>query len=239
MTTARNRLAGGTDEANLTEIERLLELYGRSASPEPARDLAERVIAAVAQAVPAVAAPPAPGFARRWLPASGPRLLSGARGLTARLALVAALTVALAAVAFASELQRSADPMPPPAGGAGLVPSPSPAVTPQPSAADDADAFEPEDSDEEDGSGPEISDGDAETDDDRDEPEDGDGDAPDDEADDEANDETDEEIDARSTEEEPSPSASDDPEPDASDAPDDEPDADPEAAPEPTEAGEG
>lgn len=231
MITARSRLAGGGNGANPTEVEQLLELYGRSASPEPAPDLAERVIAAVARAVPAVAAPPVAGFAHRWSPASGPRLLSGPRRLTLRLALVAALTVALGAVAFASELRRNADPMPPPAGGAGLVPSLSPAVTPEPSTADDADALGPEDLDEEDGIGPEVSDDDAESDDDRDVPEDGDGDAPDDEAD--------EEDEVGSTEEESSPSASEDVEPDASDAPDTETDVDPEAAPEPTEAGEG
>lgn len=215
MTTARSRLAGGTSAAVVTEVEQLLELYGRAASPEAAPELAERVIAAVAQAVPALAAPPAPRLAGRWLPAFGPRLLSGPRRLIVRLAPVAVLTVALAAVAFASELHRSADPLPPPAVEDGPVPSSSPVVTLERSTTDDADTLGPEDANVEDGSGPQVSDGDAESDDDRDVPEEGDGAAAEDEAGEDS------EV------------GSADPEPEASDGPDVETDAEPEAEPEP------
>lgn len=224
MTSARGRFPGVARDANPTDVEQLLELYGRSVSSDPAGDLARRVMEAVARAVPDAVDAPAQRLGRRT-PFAATSLLRGPRRLTIRFALAAILTVALAAVALASDLRRNADLMPPPAVGAGLVPSSSPAVTFEPSATDDVLGPEgPGEEDESESSGP---DDDAESDDDHDRPEEDDGDAPDDEADEDSG--------SASTEEEESLSGSDEPEPDASDAPDTESDADPESEPEPTD----
>lgn len=230
MTSAQRQLPGVARDANPTDVEHLLELYGRSVSPKPAPDLTLRVITAVARAVPGVVDPPTPGFIDRWLPVSVSRLLRGPRRLTIRFGLVAMLTVPLAAVAFASGGQRGPLPLPPtPAEAPGLAPGGSPAVTFEPSRTDDADVLGPEGPGVEDDSDSADPDDDAERDDERGGPKAGDGDdvGPHDV-------EADEERGSGSIEEEPGLSASDEPESDASDAPNAETDA-PSEAPEPTD----
>lgn len=214
MSSARDPFPRASRDTFPTDIEQLLEQYGREMSPEPAADFGLRVMAAIARAVPAVGHPPMRHAGHR-LAVAATSLLMGRRRLTIRFALVAMLTVGLAAAALAAELRGNAGTTPPPAGEAAPVASSPPTASFEPIATDDADTLGPEDASEEDGSGPQAPDDAAESDDDRDVPEEGDGEAADDEAD--------EESDVGSA----------DPEPEASEAPDNETDAEPEPELEP------
>lgn len=249
MSSGRNTYPRAARDTIPTDIEQLLERYGREVSPEPAADLGLRVMAAVAQAVPAIGDPPKRHAGRR-LNLGAASLLLGPRRLTFRLALVAVLTVGLAAAALAAELRGNADTTPSPAGKAAPVVGSPPAPSFAPSATDDVDAVGPQSSFGEDPTGPDDV-GDADDADDDSEVDDAD-DADDDDDDDDrgepeedagnGTDPPDDEADADgssgpSTEETGAPDP-DEPESEEP-APDVEAAADPEAAPEPTGSGEG
>lgn len=115
---------------HVSEVEELLELYGRSMSSEPADDLAVRVMDALAQAVPGVVHRQASGSRDPRTPFAMARLLAGPRRFTIRIALVAMVTAALAAVAVASDSHRDVASTPhAPAETPSLAPSSSPSET--------------------------------------------------------------------------------------------------------------
>lgn len=240
MTPARNPFPRASRDTFPTDIEQLLEQYGREMSPEPAADFGPRVMAAIARAVPAVGDPPNRNAGRRHAVAAA-NLLMGRRRLTIRFALVAMLTVGLAAAALAAELRGNAGTTPPPGGEAAPAVSSPPTASFEPISTDEVDAIGPKSSGQGNETEPDDAD-DADSDaddeaDERDEPEEdgGDGtDPPDDEAD----------ADGSSA---PGPEETGAPDPDGLESEDPAPDddaaadaaADPEATPEPTDPGAG
>lgn len=158
------------DGPDVTDVERLLELYGRSASEEATSDLPMRIMAAVDRAVLGVTSSPTAASGRREAAPGTRRPRVGPRWL-ARMVLAALLAAGLAAAALGST-RHDGETDRPVVNGPTRTPGPTPSsppraiVSPGPSDATD-ESGAPESVADQDGSRPTEPDADAPFDDDR------------------------------------------------------------------------